>query len=75
MQNDVTFPEDSTVSSSCKDLILQLLVKDETKRLGSKFGAEEIKMHPFFKDIKWQLLHQRSPPWVPRTAGKVVTGF
>lgn len=76
MQNDVKFPDDSAVSTQCKDIILQLLVKDETKRLGSKFGAEEIKRHPYFKDVKWQLLRQRSPPWVPRaTSGTPVTGF
>lgn len=66
MQNDVKFPEEPVVSASCKDIILQLLVKDEAKRLGSRLGAEEIKKHAFFKDVKWQFLRQRPPPWVPR---------
>ena len=36
------------MSQQCKDLITKLLIKDETKRLGSEFGAEEIKRHPYF---------------------------
>lgn len=55
------------VTPQCKDVITQLLVKDETKRLGSKLGAEEIKQHPFFSSIQWQLLRSRgNPPYIPR---------
>eukprot|EP00158_Paraphelidium_tribonemae_P009229 Partr_v1_DN28808_c0_g1_i1_m32908 putative serine threonine-protein kinase len=45
-----------------KSLIRRLLHKDPRKRIGSKFGAVEIKTHPFFKHIQWALLrHQRAP--------------
>jgi len=37
-----------------------LLQKNPTKRLGSgKRDAEEIKAHPFFKNIDWKLAEQR----------------
>ena len=78
MQNEVSFPEEPAVSSACKDLVQKLLTKDETKRLGSEFGAEEIKRHAYFKGLDWQLLRERSPPWVPRSkasAAPAVPGF
>jgi serine/threonine protein kinase len=48
-----------------RDLIEKLLVIDVDKRLGcGKEGAEEIKRHPFFHGINWDLLYQRGilPP-------------
>lgn len=38
-------------SNELVDLVLQLLKKDRTQRLGSKRGADEILEHPFFKGI------------------------
>lgn len=79
MQNPVVFPEEPVVTPQCQDVITKLLVKDETKRLGSKLGAEEIKQHPFFSSIQWQLLRSRgNPPYIPRVkamAGDQVPGF
>lgn len=67
LQNPVVFPDEPEVTPQCKDIITQLLIKDETKRLGAKLGAEEIKQHPFFTSIEWQLLRCRStPPYIPR---------
>ncbi|WBW71748.1 serine/threonine protein kinase Ppk22 [Schizosaccharomyces osmophilus] len=65
---DVNFPEYSAapnVSSTCKNLIRRLLIKDETKRYGSVAGASDIKEHPFFRDIQWALLRSMKPPIVP----------
>ncbi|KAJ3263097.1 hypothetical protein HDU77_011280 [Chytriomyces hyalinus] len=53
------------VSKNCKSIIAKLLHKDDTKRLGSKAGAAEIKIHPFFKDINWALLLNMRPPIIP----------
>ncbi|KAH7100378.1 hypothetical protein BKA62DRAFT_771645 [Auriculariales sp. MPI-PUGE-AT-0066] len=41
-----------------------LLTRDPSRRLGStKSDAEEIKRHPFFKDVNWDdILHKRVPP-------------
>lgn len=53
------------VSNNCKSLIRHLLEKEETKRLGSKAGASEVKAHPFFKSLKFALLRHMTPPIVP----------
>jgi hypothetical protein len=78
-QNELTFPAEPAVTPQCKSIISQLLVKDETQRLGYKYGAEDIKRHPFFRDIRWQLLRSRTPPYVPRasstTSARPVPGF
>lgn len=45
-------------------------------RIGcKKEGAEEIKRHPFFKDIDWDklLLKQVVPPFIPETHGSTDT--
>ncbi|KAJ7569917.1 hypothetical protein O6H91_01G100300 [Diphasiastrum complanatum] len=59
-------PEVPQQTSSLSDLILKLLVKQSDNRLGSKFGATEIKEHPFFHGIQWNALqHISRPPYVP----------
>ncbi|GMM37825.1 putative serine/threonine protein kinase [Saccharomycopsis crataegensis] len=77
LKHDVTFPDSNSgngndnnnkyqqISSTCKNLIRQLLIKDENKRLGSKLGAGDIKNHPFFKSTQWALLRNQQPPLVP----------
>jgi len=51
-----------------RDIIKQFLTINKHHRLGSsQKGIEEIKRHPFFKDIDWEALLQRRvmPPIVP----------
>lgn len=43
------------------DIINRLLDSDYEKRLGGR-GADEIKNHPFFKNIKWNDLLSEKPP-------------
>ena len=58
------------VSQECQSLITALLVKDPAKRLGAKYGAEEIKAHPFFAGVNWPLLRHKRPPYgEPTVAG------
>ena len=52
-----------------QDVISQMLIRDPTKRLGAKAGAEEIKAHPFFKGINWALIRHAQPPYCPRGRG------
>lgn len=60
-----------SVSWCClQDCIQQLLERDPEKRMGSKAGAEEIKAHPFFKDINWALIRHGSPPFIPRRTNR-----
>ncbi|KAI8608604.1 kinase-like domain-containing protein [Chytriomyces sp. MP71] len=58
-------PQPQEISKACKNIIQKLLIKDDTKRVGSKAGAAEVKMHPFFKDVNWALLLNMRPPIVP----------
>lgn len=61
-----TSPEDekSFEQSHAKDLIEKLLVVDPSKRLGSN-GAQEIKDHPYFKDVDWDRVYQEEASFVP----------
>ncbi|KAM0045155.1 putative protein kinase AGC-RSK-2 family [Helianthus debilis subsp. tardiflorus] len=48
------------------DLITKLLDKDPTRRLGYARGACEIKKHPFFVGLQWDLLTEVvRPPFIP----------
>lgn len=65
LKKDVRFLDTKNVSSQCKSLIRKLLIKDESKRLGSKMGASDIKNHLFFKNTQWALLRNQKPPMIP----------
>ena len=55
----------SWMSSTAKDIITKLLNRDPKKRLGSgKHGIDDIKNHPWFKSVKWNLALDRklNPP-------------
>lgn len=49
------------------DLISRLLDKDPARRLGTVRGAQEIKEHPFFSCIDWEIMLNKSviPPYTP----------
>lgn len=54
-----------TLSADAKSLIVGLLSRNPTKRLGSGKGdAAEIKVHPWFKGLDWNLVMKRGlkPP-------------
>ncbi|KAI1609901.1 protein kinase [Exophiala viscosa] len=38
-------------------------------------NAEDIKRHPFFKNIEWDTIHQRRPPYLPRVKDWVDTKY
>jgi len=61
------------VSAPAKSLMVQLLVKNENARLGSKSGAGDIKAHAFFKEVKWALLRNETPPIIPQVANELDT--
>ncbi|KAJ3374216.1 hypothetical protein GGF31_007735 [Allomyces arbusculus] len=68
LQQEVEFPITATtppVSNAAKGLMRRLLAKNETKRLGFRHGAMEIKSHAWFKPIAWPLLRNMTPPLVP----------
>lgn len=53
----------------CKDLIKKLCCVDKTKRLGcSTRGAEEVKLHKWFRGVNWQKVEDKQipSPWFPK---------
>lgn len=47
---------DEVISDAAKDFILRLLERNKYERLGTK-GIEDIKWHPWMKNIKWDELY------------------
>ena len=66
----VKFPRRITLREEAKDVIRKLLEKNPKKRLGSQSGIEEIKSHPFFASIDFNLVEQKKmkAPFVPELA-------
>nr|AML79273.1 putative LOV domain-containing protein [Maianthemum canadense] len=62
LRKDLAFPSSIPVSLAARQLIHALLHRDPANRLGSNSGANEIKKHPFFRDINWPLIRCMSPP-------------
>ncbi|XP_051125927.1 serine/threonine-protein kinase AGC1-7-like [Andrographis paniculata] len=60
------FPDNPQVSSTARDLIKGLLVKEPHKRIAYTRGATEIKQHPFFEGVNWALVRSATPPYVPQ---------
>ncbi|KAK4487645.1 hypothetical protein RD792_005699 [Penstemon davidsonii] len=62
LHKDLTFPSSIPVSLAARQLIHALLNRDPGSRLGSNGGANEIKQHPFFREINWPLIRFMKPP-------------
>ena len=63
---EINYPK--TLSPEVVDLISRLLDTNEFSRLGSgPNGHKDIKEHPFFKDIVWNILESKQvqPPFIP----------
>ncbi|KAJ2787773.1 serine/threonine protein kinase, AGC [Coemansia interrupta] len=68
LKSDIVFlgpPTHQAISAQCKALVRRLLTKSDTKRLGSRAGAADVKQHGWFKNITWALLRHRTPPILP----------
>ena len=48
------------MSDELKDVITKLLTKDVEQRLGSKSDADEIVNHPWFSDMDWDGLMNKT---------------
>mmetsp|Transcript_27644 Transcript_27644/g.49905 ORF Transcript_27644/g.49905 Transcript_27644/m.49905 type:complete len:586 (-) Transcript_27644:889-2646(-) len=55
------------ISSKAQSILEALLCKNPSERLGSRFGIEEIKAHPWCANIKWDKVLSRKilPPFRP----------
>jgi len=61
----------ASIDPIARDLIERLLEKNPSKRLGSLTGGvEDIKNHPWFKDVKWEMLLSLRirPPYKPKVS-------
>ena len=67
IKEEVVFKPGVTVSPAAKDLILKLLSKNPTQRIGSKMDSLEIMSHEFFNDIDFDYLtsKQLKSPYIP----------
>ncbi|XP_027148079.1 serine/threonine-protein kinase tricorner isoform X1 [Coffea eugenioides] len=65
------FPEEAKLSAEAKDLISKLLC-NVTQRLGSK-GADEIKVHPWFKGVDWDRIYQMEAAFIPEVNDELDT--
>lgn len=65
------FPEEPKVSDEAKDLICNLLCDVET-RLGTG-GVDEIKAHPWFNSIPWDMLYETEAAYIPTVSGELDT--
>ncbi|RSH81920.1 uncharacterized protein EHS24_008117 [Apiotrichum porosum] len=62
----IRFPK-HVIGDDGKQFVKGLLNRNPQNRLGAKRGAAELKEHPFFKDIDWDLLYKKqiTPPFKP----------
>ena len=49
------------------------MIKDETRRLGARAGASDIKAHPFFRTTQWALIRHMKPPIIPHAGRGIDT--
>lgn len=56
----------SYLSANAQNILENLLRKDPAKRLGAN-SADEVKTHPWFKGVNWDMLYQKKydAPFVP----------
>lgn len=59
----LVFPPEVPISNEAKDLI-QHFCCEADKRMGSKEGINEVKVHPFFRGVDWDHIRER-PAAVP----------
>ena len=76
-QNDVVDEEEEEeeienafgFTKQSRDLIRKLLTVESANRLGSTYGSIEIKNHPWFRSVDWNLASERKwrkPPIIPQ---------
>ncbi|CAN8316221.1 unnamed protein product [Cochlearia groenlandica] len=68
VKRPLSFPTETPATmleAHARSLISGLLNKDPIKRLGSRRGAAEVKVHPFFKGLNFALIRTLTPPEIP----------
>ncbi|XP_061359727.1 uncharacterized protein LOC133303771 isoform X2 [Gastrolobium bilobum] len=70
-KNHLKFPDEARLTPEAKDLICGLLCGAQ-HRLGTG-GADEIKAHPWFKDVVWDKLYEMEAAFKPQVNGELDT--
>ncbi|KFB41211.1 AGAP002748-PA-like protein [Anopheles sinensis] len=70
LRDDVLYPV--WLSREAVSILKGFMTKNSAKRLGCTDGENQIRSHPFFKDMDWEALEQRKvrPPFRPRVVYK-----
>lgn len=70
----VRFPRD-TLTTEGRNFVKGLLNRNPKHRLGAQDDAEELKRHPFFSDIDWDMLTKKliTPPFKPKLKSETDT--
>ena len=66
-------PKKIKISEEAKDLIYKL-INNSDDRLG-KNGSDEIKRHPFFKDVNWNNIRNSKAPFIPELKNEYDTQY
>jgi len=66
-------PNKFKISDEAKDLIFKM-INNSNDRLG-KNGADEIKKHPFFKDVDWDNIRNSKAPFIPELKNEYDTKY
>ena len=64
----LVFPDEAKLSADAKDII-QRMITDSSRRL----TFEQIKAHPFFKNIDWENIRRSKAPIIPKVESEVDT--
>jgi serum/glucocorticoid-regulated kinase 2 len=70
--SELKFPTKINISPLTKDIISRLVDRNQNTRLGSKGGFNEIKAHPFFQKMDFELLLSKKlkAPFIPIVQNK-----
>jgi serine/threonine protein kinase len=76
LKAEIEWPKTGEISPEARDLISKLTVRDPKKRLGSN-GVDEIKKHPFFKDVDWSTLLEKNMEnvFIPKPDDELDTSY
>ncbi|KAK0880304.1 Serine/threonine-protein kinase [Friedmanniomyces endolithicus] len=68
------FPPDQQLGEDAEHFV-RSLVCDAPNRIGRVQGAQELKMHPFFRGVNWESLRKIRAPFEPKLASNVDTQY
>lgn len=76
VNDDIEWPDDSDmeIQPDAKQIITMLLQQNPRNRLGAG-GSNEVKDHPYFKDLDWNSLLRKKVEFVPELEGDDDTSY